>query len=234
MVKIILKKRALYAVTAAVVVALIVIFPAIISNIPASYTLASAKNIDPNQISPGFIDGQTNANFNFHVITVNVSGISVSYFAEYYVPFDDFCRTVNLSNFQNIGNPGISSTSTMLFTYSMICMLGSSNSGFHGTLSTSVDNIHLTGNSSATRGFPLKGPIVSVSYSPSGTPQDIIIEYLDPVVLLNNGTISFSPPLGNYSYTLSFNVLTYEEYGIYRTLESSTPVSFYFSFDVLG
>ncbi len=229
----ILKKRALYAVTAAVVVALIIIFPAVISNIPASYTLASAKNIDPNLMSPGYIDGQTNANFNFHVFTVNFSGISLSYFAEYYVPFDDFCRTVNLSNFQNIGNPGISSTSTMLFIYSMICVLGSSYSGFHGTLSTSIDNIHLTGNSSVTRGFPLKGPIVSVSYSPSGTPQDIIIEYLDPVVLLNNGSLSFSPPLGNYSYTLSFNILTYEEYGIYRVLESITPVSFYFSFDVL-
>ena len=226
------KRRAIYTGTAAVV-AMIIIFPAVISNIPASYTLSSAKNVDPNQISPGYIDGQANANFNFHVITVNVSGISVSYFAEYYVPFDDFCRTVSLSNFQNIGNPSISNTSTMLFIYSAIYMLSSSYSGFHGTLSTSVDNIHLTGNSSVTRGLPLKGPIVSVSYSPSGTPQDIIIEYLDPVVLLNNGSLSFSPPLGNYSYTLSFNILTYEEYGIYRVLESITPVSFYFSFDVL-
>ena len=227
------KKRVLCTVTAAVAT-IIIIFPAVISNIPASYTLASAKNIDPNQISPGYIDGQTNANFNFHVITVNVSGVSVSYFAEYYVPFDDFCRTVSLSNFQNIGNPSINSTSTMLFIYSSIYILSSSYSGFHGTLSTSVDNIHLTGNSSVTKYLPLKGPLVSVNYSPSGNPQNIIIEYLDPVVLLNNGTLSYSPPLGNYSYTLSFNILTYEEYGIYRALETSTPVSFYFSFDVLG
>ena len=38
------KKRVLYAVTAAVAT-IIIIFPAVISNIPASYTLASALNI---------------------------------------------------------------------------------------------------------------------------------------------------------------------------------------------
>lgn len=227
------RKRKVYAIIVAVV-AIIIIFPALITNIHASYSLAPAKNIDLNLINPGYIDGQTNANFNFHVIPINVSGISVSYFAEYYVPFDDFCRTVNLSNFHNVGNPGISSSSTMLFVYSMISLLSSSYSGFHGTLSTSVDDIHLTGNSSVTGGLPLKGPQVTINYSPSGNPQKIVIQYLDPVVLLNNGTLFFTPPAGNYSYALIFNILTYEEYGIYRVLENSTPVIFHFNFEVVN
>ncbi len=228
----ILRRREIYAIIAAVV-AVIIVFPALITNIPASYSLATAKNIDVNRINPGYIDGQTDANFNFHVISINVSGISVSYFAEYYAPFDSFCRTVNLSNFHNVGNPGISSSSTMLFVYSMISLLNVSYDGFHGALSTSVGNIHLTGNSNATKGLPLKGPQVTVNYSPSGNPQNIIIQYLDPVVLLNNGTLSFTPPTGNYSYTFTFNILTYEEYGIYRVLENSTPVSFHFNFVVV-
>ncbi len=213
---------------------MIVILPAVFTNIPASYSLMTTRNSYLSHIKSGYIDGHANANFDFRVIHINVSGISLTYFTEYYVPFDDFCRTVNLSNFHNIGNPSVSKSSTMLFIYSMICLEGSAYAEFHGALSTSINNIYLTGNSNATEGLPLKGPQMNVDYNSSGNPQSIIIQYFDPVVLSDNGNLSFTPQIGNYSYTLSFNILTYEEYGIYRVLENITPVSFYFSFEVIA
>lgn len=214
-----------------------VIISSVVTNVPKSYNLPTT-NVTVSSNVPHIFSQYPNPNWNTSIHGVSVPGGYVEYQSMGYVTFDQANTTVSLTAFHNfLGTPNVppysSSKPYEEFMIASVWIVNETMHSFHGTLSTYVSNIRMIENTNATVNLPVYGPrITEISWFTTQKDQ-VMISFYDPVYRLSNGSLSYTPGLGKYSYTLSFEILTYEEFGIYKILENRCSVSFNFSFTVV-
>ncbi len=211
------------------------VIQSLLTNSNYSYSLNNQNLTQSSLPSTNHQYIRQSAIYNYSLVNVSIPRANVQYFVYFYVAFDDLNKSVNLSDFQNVGlsQPGNSNNSVFLLSW--IQLANQDLHLLHGTVSTYVSKISLNQTRFPVKKLPISGPFVNESYAfryQNQTTNEIDINFYDPIKVLNNGKLTYVPHVGLYDFAYSFHILTFEEFGFYKFEVSNVPVNFNFQLNL--